>query len=411
MANHVLGEGTPQSVGMDPQRLQSLARLANRWVADGETPSMVLLVARQGKIVLHEAFGVRHYEDAAPTLRTDAIFPIASCTKPITAALVMCLVEDGLIGPNRSVVEYVPELASGVPWLEEVKVADLLCHTACMDELQWVAHVNAAAAKSPDLPPPGPGQHPAINRRIRLAAGAPLARRPGSAMLYSNYGYLLLGDIVRRVSGQPLWQFAQSRLFGPLGMRDTFYRLPPQMRARRVYRRPGYPSTMPVPGLHGGLDSVDFDELDVGSNGVASTAHDMAVFLQMLLNGGCYGRPRVLGRATVAAMARQQLDPAAPALATFIDPGTGKPVEFEFKGGGYGFGLYLYLDGGRFATNGSLASQSAFGHTGYHGVYMFADPEYELIGVCLSVSPRIKQGFPATNSDLFMNAVYGAIAD
>lgn len=410
MANLVLGEGSPQSVGMDPRRLLDLKQTAARWVTDGETPSMVLLVARHGKIVFHEAFGVRHYEDATPTLRTDSIFPIASCTKPMTAALVMSLVEDGLIGPNRSVVEYVPELASNVEWLEEVKVADLLCHTACMDELQWVGHVNAAAAKSPDLPPPAPGQHPVINRRIRLAAGAPLARRPGSAMLYSNFGYLLLGDIVRRVSGQPLWQFAQSRLFGPLGMRNTFYRLPSEMRARRVYRKPGYPSTMPVPGLHGGLDSVEFDELDIGSNGVASTAHDMAVFLQTLMNGGCYGQSRVLSRASVAAMSRQQLDPSIPALATFLDA-AGKPVEFEFKGGGYGFGLYLYLGFERFATNGSLASHRAFGHTGYHGLYMFADPEYELIGVCLSVSPRIKQGFPATNCDLFMNAVYGAIAD
>jgi CubicO group peptidase (beta-lactamase class C family) len=410
MANLVLGEGTARSVGMDPERLQRLEQTAARWVADGETPSMVLLVARHGTIVLHHAFGVRHYEDAAPTLRTDAIFPIASCTKPITAALVMCLVEDGLIGLNRSVVEYVPELASDVQWLEEVKVADLLCHTACMDDLQWVAHVNAAA-NSPDLPPPAPGQHPTINRRIRLANGAPLARRPGSALLYSNFGYQLLGDIVRRVSGQPLWQFAQSRLFGPLGMRDSYFRLPPELRARRVYRKPGFPSTLPVPGLHGGLDSVEFDELDLGSNGVASTAHDMAVFLQTLLNGGCYGQARVLSRATVAAMARLQVDPSIPALATFVDPVTRKQTEFEFKGGGYGFGLFLYVRPDRFATNGSLASQQGFGHTGYHGVYMFADPEYELIGVCLSVSPRIKQGFPATNSDLFMNAVYGAIAD
>ena len=412
MANLALGEGTPQSVGMDPERLQSLRKLAAGWVASGETPSIVLLVARRGTIVLHEAYGVQRYDDVAATLRTDAIFPIASCTKPITAALVMSLVEDGLIGLNRCLIDYVPELdVPGVQWLEEVRVADLLCHTSCIEELQWAAYVNAAAANSPDVPPPAPGQHPAINRRIRLAAGAPLSRRPGSAMLYSNFGYLLLGDIVRRVSGQPFWHFAQSRLFGPLGMQDTFYRLPPELRARRVYRKPGFPATLPVPGLHGGCDSAEFDELDVGNNGVASTARDLAVFLQMLLNAGSYGGHRLLSEASVAAMVRPQVDHAIPRLATFPDPVTRKPVEFEFKGGGYGYGLFLFGSGDRFPTNGSLASLSAFGHTGYHGAYMWADPEHELIGVCLAVSPRIKQGFPASNSDLFLNAVYGAIAE
>jgi CubicO group peptidase (beta-lactamase class C family) len=412
MNNFVLAEGSPESVGMDPARLQRIKELGAGWVNGGETPSLVLLVARRGSIVLHEAFGVRHYDDATPTLACDSIFPIASCTKPLTATLVMTLAEDGLIGLNRPLIDYLPELdVPGVQWLEEACVADLLCHISCIDDLQWGAFIDAAAGKSPDLPPPGAGQHPAINRRIRLASGAPLARRPGSALIYSNLGYVLLGDIVRRVSGQPFWQFAHARLFEPLGMRDSYYRFPSELRDRRVYRKPGMPGTQSAPGLHGGCDSPEFDELDLGSSGAKSSARDLAVFLQMLLNAGSYGDRRILSPASVAAMSRPQVDKSLPLLATLIDPNTGKRVEFELRGGSYGYGLFLFGQGDRFAPNGSLTSLSAFGHTGYVGTYMWADPQYELVAVCMGVSPRIKRGFPTFNSDLFMNAVYGAIVE
>jgi len=120
MAGSVLKEGPPESVDMDAVRLERLKKLAAGWVASGELPSLCVLVARRGTIVLHEAFGVRRPEDKTPTLKRDSIFTIASCAKPITAVAVMCLVEDGLIGLNRPFIEYVPELdVPGVPGLEE----------------------------------------------------------------------------------------------------------------------------------------------------------------------------------------------------------------------------------------------------------------------------------------------------
>lgn len=143
-ANLVLKEGLPQSVGMDPARLLHIRELALGWVKRGDTPSVVVLVARHGTIVLHQAFGVRHYEDTTPTLTPDSIFPIASLTKPMTAALVMCLVEDGLVGLNRPFIDYIPELdVPGVQWIAEARVADLVCHTACIEDLQWDAFIEA----------------------------------------------------------------------------------------------------------------------------------------------------------------------------------------------------------------------------------------------------------------------------
>jgi serine-type D-Ala-D-Ala carboxypeptidase len=289
-----------------------------------------------------------------------------------------------------------------VEGLAEARVADLLCHTSGIDDLALDAFREAAAERAPDLPPPAPGQHPSLNRSIRLAAGAPLARRPGSAMLYSIFGYNLLGDIVRRVSGQPFWQFVRSRIFEPLGMADSHLVLPPPLRERRVYRAPD----MPWGGPTRGIDCPEHDEADRGSNGCASTAGDLAVFLQMLLNGGAYAGRRILSRASVAAMTRPQVDTVILARVN----AAGERWE-EVAAGDYGYGLYIFSAGDRFRVNGALVSRSGFGHQGAGGAYIWADPERNVAGVYLSVSPRLHRDSPVVNSDLFQNAVHAAIID
>ena len=389
MTSPVLKEGSPESVGMDAARVERLKKLAAGWVEKGDTPTLAVLVARRGVVVLHEAYGVRRADDVSTTLKRDSVFTVASVAKPVTAAAVMCLVEDGLIGLNRPLIDYVPELeVPGVQWLEEARVADLLSHTAGFDDSKLSAFIEAAGKRTSDLPTADAGQHPKLGRLIRLAAGAPLAHQPGSTMLYSNFGYNLLGDIVRRVSGQPFWQFVRSRLFGPLGMTDSHYVLPPALRERRVYRAPGMPGTAPNP-LYAGFDSPEYDELDLGSGGLASTARDLAVFLQMLLNGGRYGDRRVLSRASVAAMTRHQIDGS--------------------KVSGYGYGWFIFGPNDRFPRNGALVSPSAFGHSGYGSCYVWADPVQEVLGVYLSTSPRLHRGDYSSTVDLFQNAVHASV--
>ena len=403
MTSPVLHEGAPEDADMDPARVQRLRELLTGWVECSDTPSVAVCVARRGVVVLHEAFGILRHGDTTPTLRRDSIFPVTSCTKPITAAAVMCLVEDGVIGLNRPFIDYVPELdVPGVEGLTEARVADLLCHTSGIDDLALDAFREAAAERAPDLPPPAPGQHPSLNRSIRLAAGAPLARRPGSAMLYSNFGYNLLGDIVRRVSGQPFWQFVRSRIFEPLGMADSHLVLPPPLRKRRVYRAPSMPGGDPTRGI----DRPEHDEADRGSNGCASTAGDLAVFVQMLLNGGAYGGRRILSRASIAAMTRPQVDTVILARIN----AAGERWE-EAAAGDYAYGLYIFSAGDRFRVNGALVSRSGFGHQGAGGAYIWADPERDVVGVYLSVSPRMHRDSPVVNSDLFQNAVHAAIID
>lgn len=411
MTNHLLREGTPEDAGMDPVRVRRLRELISGWVANGDTPSVAVLVARRGIVVLHDAFGVLRDSDTTATLRPDSIFPVASCSKPITAAAVMCLVEDGLIGLNRPLIDYIPEWdVPGVEFLAEARVADLLCHTSGIDDVALRPLFAGAAEKARELPPPAPGQSAALNTLIRLSAGAPLACRPGAAMLYSSIGYHLLGDIVRRQSGQPFWQFARSRIFEPLGMRDSNFVLPPALVERRVYRAPGMPGTETGPWFRG-MDSAEFDATDFAGSGVTSTARDLAVFMQMLVNRGSYDGRRILSSASVAAMTRHQVSLSIPWLIPWIDAKTGQRVDITMVRGGYGYGLAIFGEGDRFQSNGSLASVSAFGHSGYGGACIWADPECDVVGIFLCVSPRQARDFPLTNADLFQNAVHAAIID
>ena len=144
---------------------------------------------------------------------------------------------------------------------------------------------------------------------------------------------------------------------------------------------------------------------------VTTTARDLAVFLQMLLNRGSYGGQRILSPASVAAMTRHQVDSAIPWIVPWINLNTGERMDIDVPRGGYGYGLAIFGAGDRFPFNGSLASLSAFGHIGYGGACIWADPEREVAGVYLSVSPRLNRDLMCWNADLFQNAVHAAIID
>jgi CubicO group peptidase (beta-lactamase class C family) len=131
----------------------------------------------------------------------------------------------------------------------------------------------------------------------------------------------------------------------------------------------------------------------------------------MLLNRGSYGGRQILSRASVAAMTRHQVSTSIPWVMPRINPTTGKRMEFEFRGGGYGYGLFIFGPGDRWKPNGALASLSAFGHAGYPSCSMWADPEREVVGIYLSVSPKLRRDRPIGNQDLFQNAVNAAIID
>jgi len=352
-----LQPGTPEEVGMSAARIRRVADWVKSWVAQGVTPALVVLVARRGVIVLHEAFGRLTSEPDAPLLLRDAIFPMASISKSITATAAMLLVEDGLLGLNRPVAEYIPEFVGAGK--EAVLVHHLLTHTSGLRDEDIAAHAEKKRG-SVTIPPAAATQHPQIHDYLFHGYDTPLWKSPGVEMAYCNGGYELLGEIVRRVSGRSLSAFAQERIFAPLGMQDTSYILPEAARQRIVKRSPDNPSA--------GLDDQAFHATPWACAGLLTTALDLAIFGQMMLNRGGYGEARILSPATVNVMTRNQI------------PGISSHKDGEFfpeAAWGYGWDVH----GNKKAMyDGALYSPAAFQHSGGGGVNLWVDPVYDLVG-------------------------------
>jgi len=377
---------------MSAPQVRKVSALAQSWVAQGITPALVVLVARRGVIVLHEAFGRLTPEPDAPPLQRDSIFPIASMTKPITATAIMLLVEEGLLGLNRPVADYLPEFAG--EGKQEVMVHHLLTHTSGLKDEE----VNTHAAKKKDsveVPSPEDTQHPRVHEYLFLRCDAPLWKPPGVEMSYCTYGYQLLGEIVRRVSGRSLADFARERIFQPLGMKDTEYIVSEAMRPRIVRRSADAPFAE-------FLETREAQETPWAGGGVFSTAMDMALFGQMFLNRGIYGGIRILSPASVTEMTRNQI----PGISARYYGG-----EF-FPEASWGLGWDIHGNRKGLYYDGGLNSPSAFAHGGGSGVYMWVDPVYEIVGVYFSVALELTpHGRPKRSHDLFANAVTAAVVE
>jgi len=367
-----LRRGDPAEAGMSASRVQDITELANTWVEKGIAQALVVLGARRGIIFMHEAFGSLTPDTGSPPVALDSIFPLASISKAVTATAVMLLVEEGRIGLNRPVSEHVPEFAGDNR--DTVLVSHLLTFTSGL---------------TGELVPPPP-----LTEYLSVVYGSPLSWRPGEAMAYCDHNYELLGEIVCRASGSSLAQLARDRIFQPLGMADTQYCLPVELRPRTVRR--------PAGAWCDYLDAPSHQATPWGAGGVWSTARDAAIFGQMFLNGGSYGTQRILSPPTVRAMTTNQI------------PGTSARYGDElFAEGSWGFGWSIH--GGKTGACGGIYSPAAFELWGGGGSYMWVDPTYELVGVYLSVVPRPAADgrfpVPGRNNDLFTDALTAAVLD
>ena len=220
-------------------------------------------------------------------------------------------------------------------------------------------------------------------------------------MSYSNHNYLLLGEIVRRVSDQSLADFAKERIFNPLGMVDTNYIVPESLDPRIVKRPPGAADVGQVSHFYKGLDSRQMRETPYGDAGVWSTVMDMAIFGQMFLSNGRHGDARVLSRPAVSEMIRNQI----PGIDAYFFGNLRPEASCGFSWLVHGNGKWRYFDG-------SLHSQQSFSHGGNGGVILWMDPMYEIVSVYFSVLLEISPRFdPKTPFDLFQNAVTAAVDD
>jgi uncharacterized protein YbbC (DUF1343 family)/CubicO group peptidase (beta-lactamase class C family) len=284
LAVAVLGASNAGAQGIDFTAVDDAARDA---VQSGEIPGVVVLVGRGDDILLLRAYGWRRvYPDPAPML-TDTIFDIASLTKPFgTTLAVMSLVERGSVKLDAPLGRYLSEFRK--PALSGVTVQRLLTHSAGFQA----------------IPPPG-SVKPSVTETVRAFARLPFDYPPGSGTQYSDIGFILLGEMVRRVSGQPLDQYLTRTVFKPLGLRDTMFN--------------------PGPALHGRIAPTEWANGKMllgevhdqrarmlggvaGHAGMFSTASDLGRLCRMLVAGGKLNATRVLKPATVHTMLTRTTD-------------------------------------------------------------------------------------------------------
>lgn len=397
-----LRHGTPKEAGMHPERVERARELCAGWVESGHTPSLAVRVARRGVIVLDEAFGVMGPEPGAPPLDRRSLHPLLSVTKPITATVVMQCVDDGQIGLNRPVRDYIPEISG--EHTDAILIHHLLTHTSGYADYEDEPFASHGARKLEErfAPEVALGQHFLHAALTQAFFDAPLACRPGETMLYASHNYELLTEIVRRVTGRPHWEVARERVFAPLGMDDTFW-IVPESEAARVVQRPvdavgGAAAHLLFPEY----GSRQMQESPYGGGGLFSTPADMSVFGQVFLNGGSYGDARVLSPAAVAAMTRDQI----PGLRARI-----AGLDKDRACWGYGWGIESPTKWGRY--RGSLRSLGSFDHGGHGGAYLWVDPVQELVAAYFETCLRMDESGQLLlwNCDLFQNVIAAAIAD
>jgi CubicO group peptidase (beta-lactamase class C family) len=377
-----LREATPARAGVSSERLARIDAMCEDAIRENRIPGVVALVARNGRIVYHKAFGLADNEANRP-LKRDDIFRIASQSKAITATAVMILWEEGRFRLDDPVSNWIPEFKGaqvlktyneadgtwiGEPAKREITIRHLLTHTSgigygVIDGDERFKKLYAKAGVT-DLFTTEPAT---IGDSVKRLAKLPLHHHPGDKFTYSE-GLDVLGYFIEVVSGMPFDVFLQKRLFGPLGMKDTGFYLPAEKAGRLVaVQKPEgskwvrYPVTFydpdyPIKGAKSFFS---------GGAGLCSTAKDYATFLQMYLNGGELGGVRILSRTTVDVIMREQ-------------------VAGELFGGGdkhYGLAFGVVTEKGQ--GKGGEGSAGTFDWGGYFNTQYFADPKEQLIGVLM----------------------------
>jgi CubicO group peptidase (beta-lactamase class C family) len=331
-----LTHSEPEAVGMDKQRLAKAAALLSAEVKSGRVSAASIIVVKDGSIVLHEGFGAK----------PDAVYLLASISKPVNAVALMLLVERGLVSLDDPASRYLPELQGEDRAL--IRVRDLLTHTSGLpDMLPQNTELRRAHATLPEF--------------VKGALTTPLLFKPRTNFSYQSMGTLLAGEIVQRVSRQPLRGFHKSEIFDVLGMKDSSLGLGGRRIADTV---PCQTGTGPDVERFG-PNSEYWRDMGHPWGGMHSTVTDLAVLLQTFLNGGSYGGKRLLSPVTVARMTTDQ------------NTAINKPW-------GLGWGL---ATSPVWVYSGDLVSPRAFGHSGATGTVAWADPVSQLVTVILTTRP------------------------
>jgi len=373
----------PEEVGMSSERLADVARTLNADIARGQMPGAVLAIARHGKLAYFEAFGYRDEKANAP-MTTDAIFNIASMTKPMTAVAALQLYEQGKLLMDEPLAKYFPKFADmqvavlnatkdtiidKVPPARKITIQDLFRHTS---GFSYGGRGTTAVHK---LYPEGSGQAALTytgTQFLDQLATLPLHFQPGSTWDY-GFGLDVLGIVVEHLTEQTLGGYLQDNVFKPLGMMDTTFLIPADKAGRYAKPLPVDPVTRRPQAL---TDLTQPAKFECGGGCAASTAGDYTRFALMLLNKGTYGDARILSRKTVEYMLSNQIGPEVKNLI-----GNADPTRADY---GFGLGLAVQATPGIVRMAGSVGN---FSWPGASGTNWWADPKEDLVVVFMAQTP------------------------
>lgn len=331
----------PLPLALDPQRFARISQVAQQEITAGHLPGAVILVGHQGKIVYRRAFGQRALLPRREPMTEDTIFDLASLTKVVaTATAIMQLYDQKRLHLDAPAARYWPEF--GRHGKQGITLRQLLTHTSGLraevnSRVRWSGYEGALAAIAADHP----------------------VRPPGTAFHYSDANFIVLGEIVRRVSGMLLDVYCAQKIFRPLGLKDTTFR-PGGGRQARIA-----PTDLQGDRLRWGeVHDPTAHKMGgvAGHAGVFSTADDLAVFCQMFLEGGSFRGRRILSEGAVAAMI--------------------KPYQVPGSGVLRGLGWDMRSPFSRI-FNEAFPSGS-FGHTGYTGTALWIDPKSKTFLIILT---------------------------
>ncbi len=329
----------PEAVGMVAERLAAIDEIVQDGLQREQMPGCVVLVGRRGKIALLKAYGDRQRKPEQVAMTTDTVFDMASITKPVaTATSVMRLVEEGLLALNDPIAKHIPEFAANGK--EAITVEQLLVHQGGL---------------IPDNSLKDYQEGPEVSMQ-KIYALKPYVT-PGTRFVYTDVGFIVLAELVKRISGKNVHEYSQEMLFQPLGMSETTYLPSPELRQRAAPTEQRDGEWMrgevhdPRAYLLGGI---------AGHAGLFSTAKDLARFAEMLRRGGEYSGVRVLQPETIALMT--------------------SPVQVSSGQRGRGWDIRT----GYSSNRGDLFSSRAFGHGGFTGTTFWVDPDLELFVIFLS---------------------------
>lgn len=375
--------------GMDAERLASIPGRMSAFVEKGTIAGAVTLVARHGVIASLEAVGYQDLANQKP-MRTDTIFQIRSMTKPITAAGIMILIEEGRLVLADPVEKHLPEFA-GVTVSESpgrdppvlkspsrpMTIRDLLGHSSGM--LAWAEDYGIRSEWRVPLA-----------EAVTQYSRHPLQSDPGTTFLYSDVGFSTLGRVIEVVSNQRYERFVEERILEPLGMNDSFF-FPSRDKLQRIataYKLEG--GTLKEDGNYAAYreDRLHLQKNPCPAWGMYSTALDLFAFFQMMQNGGTFEGIRILSQASVELMTRVH---------------TG---ELEDRRRPDGVRLANYGLGWRVAADPMetlrLTSIGTYSHGGISGVHGWVDPQKSLVGLLLVQRFDWPPPYPREERDMFM---------